>query len=139
MHDIAGEVPLNLDVILSADLALRIKPPRCITPCMSTDAYLRSDTPGDPGPVYGARAPSGWRGVSQHGDVPGCRAKHVSTWLHDQVRPSDQKLRSRATRCGVSLDWLRTGEVPFPRSGVATMEESARSSTDRASDYGSEG
>ena len=60
-------------------------------------------------------------GVQEMADYLGVARNTVSTWLHDRIRPGDQTLRLWAMRCGVSYDWLKTGELPFPR-GVANDE-----------------
>jgi transcriptional regulator with XRE-family HTH domain len=142
LHDAVSSKHVALakhaSITLSADLALCMQRARCNTRCMSTELDF---TPAIPPETLGLRMERARRaagvGVQEMATYLDVARNTVSTWLHDRVRPSDQTLRLWALRCGVSLDWLRTGQVPLLPPADATLDESARSSTDRASDYGS--
>lgn len=76
-------------------------------------------------------------------DDIGISRRTLGKYENGEVEPKRHVLIAWALRCGVSLDWLVTGMVPPGSGDPATLPDgpedgpSARSSTDRASDYGS--
>lgn len=52
--------------------------------------------------------------VSELAEELGVSRSTISRWLNDRANkpPRAAYLRSMASRCGVSYDWLRDGEVP---------------------------
>lgn len=58
-------------------------------------------------------------GVQEMADYLGVGRNTVSRWINDKVRPSKQTLRLWSLRCGVSLEWLETGQAPTSPSGPA--------------------
>jgi transcriptional regulator with XRE-family HTH domain len=49
-------------------------------------------------------------GVQEIADYLGVARNTVSTWINGRIEPSTQTLRLWALRCGVSYEWLRSGE-----------------------------
>ncbi len=75
-------------------------------------------------------------GVQDMADYHGVSRTTVSTWINGRVSPSAQTLRLWAMRCGVPLDWLRSGtaDTPPPFLGGKGVECARRDSNPQPSD-----
>ena len=84
--------------------------------------------------------------VNEMAEYLGVALPTIRTWTSGKVLPKVGMLRLWAMRTGVDFDWLAEGVQPDSEQrpvaamlspGAAPGRSSARSSTDRASDYGS--
>jgi transcriptional regulator with XRE-family HTH domain len=61
-------------------------------------------------------------GVNDMADYLEVSRNTVSSWINGRITPSGQTLRLWSLRCGVPLEWLRTGQVPSPEPSAQRGE-----------------